>query len=393
MTRLISTSLTHRAVDPNNPTEGMTIDALMARQRQLQQQRPEAPAQIASPWQGVSLMANTFANQVQQNRIDDQEKAGRASLAAAMARQNPMTGELPSDAMATVATLDPERAYEMSKSLVDYRREQANRDQWVDIPAPPGGKPGEQWQQNKLTGEKQVRGGAGGGININTDAKMPEWAAKTAMFYKQASDSGMDLEDFESALTSTPESMTNWISGGSNFLNSPEYQMARTAGDSWIQAVLRPESGAVIGPEEMVQYRKTYLPQPGDDAKTIVMKRRMRDDKTNNLALGIRSVAPDTYKMVQDEIDVKRAKRKAPQDPNKKPVPDPSQPQPQDPADPNAPQKPPVLQTPTADTMTPEQIDAVYKAAKDAVAGGVIPAERIRKKLVDAGLDPSKVGL
>ncbi len=138
---------------------------------------------------------------------------------------------------------------------------------------------------------------------------MPDWASRDAKFYSQASVTNMDLEDFDTALTSAPNALANFVTG-SPFLTSPEYQKAKVAGDSWIMAVLRPESGAAIGVEEMDNYRKTYLPQPGEDQKTIEYKRQLRDYKTNELSLGIKSVAPNTYAEIQANIDRIREERK-----------------------------------------------------------------------------------
>jgi hypothetical protein len=44
----------------------------------------------------------------------------------------------------------------------------------------------------------------------------------------------------------------------------------------WISANLRKESGAVIGVEEMVEERKKYFPQPGDEERTIKQKAASR---------------------------------------------------------------------------------------------------------------------
>lgn len=122
MSRLISTTLTKKTADP---TGGLTIKALQDRRRALAEAQPEAPAQIASPWQGAAFMANSFVNQLQQNRSEEAEKAGRAALAQAMMRQDPMTGELPPDAMATALALDPETAMRLKEHVMQYRQRQA----------------------------------------------------------------------------------------------------------------------------------------------------------------------------------------------------------------------------------------------------------------------------
>lgn len=44
-----------------------------------------------------------------------------------------------------------------------------------------------------------------------------------------------------------------------------------------ITAILRRESGAAIAPDEFVDARKVYIPQPGDDATTLAQKKAVRD--------------------------------------------------------------------------------------------------------------------
>jgi hypothetical protein len=122
--RLIPTSITHKTVDPSDPTGGATLDALMLRQKQLQQQKPEVPAQIASPWQGAALMANTFVNGLQQNAAEDQEKAGRNLFAQTIAGINPETGATP-DQTAQLMKLDPDTGMKYIADAMATRRANA----------------------------------------------------------------------------------------------------------------------------------------------------------------------------------------------------------------------------------------------------------------------------
>lgn len=123
--RLVPTFLSRKTADPNDPTGGATLDALMARQRMLMQNRPETPAQIASPWQGAALIANSLVNGLQQNQAQEQEAAGRAQLAAAIAGIDPMAGATP-EQMATVARLDPDLSQRLLADATQARRQDAN---------------------------------------------------------------------------------------------------------------------------------------------------------------------------------------------------------------------------------------------------------------------------
>jgi hypothetical protein len=62
---------------------------------------------------------------------------------------------------------------------------------------------------------------------------------------------------------------TNWI-------KSPEYQVAERAQKDFLAVVLRKDSGAQISRQEVAEYTPTYFPVPGDDAPVIASKRRAR---------------------------------------------------------------------------------------------------------------------
>jgi hypothetical protein len=124
--RLIPTSITRKTVDPNDPTGGMTLDALMLRQKQLQQQRPEIPAQIASPWQGAALMANSFVNSMQQRQAQEQEAAGRQKLAETIGGINYDTGATP-EQTALLMRLDPDTGMKFISEAIAARRAAAQQ--------------------------------------------------------------------------------------------------------------------------------------------------------------------------------------------------------------------------------------------------------------------------
>lgn len=59
-------------------------------------------------------------------------------------------------------------------------------------------------------------------------------------------------------------------------MQTPEYQTARTAGDEFLQAILRKDTGAAITAQEQELYGKTYLPQPGDSPQQLAYKAEAR---------------------------------------------------------------------------------------------------------------------
>lgn len=59
-------------------------------------------------------------------------------------------------------------------------------------------------------------------------------------------------------------------------LQNPDFQVAKQAGDEFLQAILRKDTGAAITEGEQVLYGKTYIPQPGDQPATLAAKRASR---------------------------------------------------------------------------------------------------------------------
>lgn len=62
------------------------------------------------------------------------------------------------------------------------------------------------------------------------------------------------------------------MAAAANKAMSPEGQKYYQAASDWVRAKLRKESGAVIGPEEMIQEIRTYFPIPGDSKEVIKQK-------------------------------------------------------------------------------------------------------------------------
>jgi len=82
-------------------------------------------------------------------------------------------------------------------------------------------------------------------------------------------------------------SMADHLAGGvplvGNYLVSPEYQAFRNAGEAFVAAVLRQESGAAITEAEMDRSFQLYFPQPGDSPETIAQKERLREQAVRTL--------------------------------------------------------------------------------------------------------------
>lgn len=59
-------------------------------------------------------------------------------------------------------------------------------------------------------------------------------------------------------------------------LQPEEFQVAQQAGNEFLQAILRKDTGAAITADEQALYGVTYLPQPGDGPQVLEAKRQAR---------------------------------------------------------------------------------------------------------------------
>lgn len=96
--------------------------------------------------------------------------------------------------------------------------------------------------------------------------------------------------------------------GLANLSESTGNQQYRQAQQNWVTANLRPESGAVIGVDEMDKEIIKYFPQTSDSQKTIEQKARARRD--TELAMTVR--AGPAYKQVEKAVAAQNAALAAP---------------------------------------------------------------------------------
>jgi len=69
-----------------------------------------------------------------------------------------------------------------------------------------------------------------------------------------------------------------------NYLVSPNFQMADQGKKDFLNANLRKESGALIGPDEIKEGNKQYFPMPGDGPQVLAQKARNRITAINGVA-------------------------------------------------------------------------------------------------------------
>lgn len=117
-----------------------------------------------------------------------------------------------------------------------------------------------------------VRGGPG------TTAKFTEAQSKDNVFASRAEGALQVLEGVAGELTSATQRAagidpTGVIRGA---VQSDDFQIAKQAGDEFLQAILRKDTGAAITEQEQALYGVTYLPQPGDGKAVLAAKKVAR---------------------------------------------------------------------------------------------------------------------
>lgn len=91
-----------------------------------------------------------------------------------------------------------------------------------------------------------------------------------------------------------------------NTMDDPKRQVAQAMQEAFVKAILRPESGAVIGPDEMKGYLADYFPRPGASSEEIEAKRKIRLSSLNGLFdMSLRAMTPEdraNYRKMIDEL-------------------------------------------------------------------------------------------
>lgn len=110
----------------------LTLDALMARQRQIAQAAGDISAnrQMTSPWQGAAYLGEIVANKINQGRADSALAEGRQGLAEAMSGVS-MDGNISGDQIAQVSQYDPDLGMQLWKMSADMMAARRAREQEI----------------------------------------------------------------------------------------------------------------------------------------------------------------------------------------------------------------------------------------------------------------------
>lgn len=98
-----------------------------------------------------------------------------------------------------------------------------------------------------------------------------------------------------------------------NYLVSDEYQKLDQASRDFVNAILRRESGAVINPDEFINARKQYLPQPGDSDTVLSQKKLNREAALSGVARSSGAAYPSVDDILKQGDTGNSTARKDPQ--------------------------------------------------------------------------------
>lgn len=116
------------------------------------------------------------------------------------------------------------------------------------------------------------------GSGAAASTRFTEGEGKDVVYATRARGALEVLEPVAETLTSLPSKIAGYDPTGilRGAVQSPDYQVARNAGDEFLQAILRKDTGAAITADEQALYGATYLPQPGDGPEVLAAKREAR---------------------------------------------------------------------------------------------------------------------
>lgn len=223
-----------------------------------------------------------YARQQQQTEQERQREAQRTAQAEAWIAQN-----APDEIVAAMRSgvLTPQQAYTI-----------ANK--------PPEGAPAavKALEQRALLGglepgtpeyqQFMIDGGAKSGLALSVGSdgsvsfsaggasvkSLTDGQAKDTVYVTRAEGALAILDQYDSNLAVLGNRMldadpTGLVRGK---LQDTDYQLARQAGDEFLQAILRKDTGAAITEPEQELYGTTYLPRPGDGPEVIAQKKQSR---------------------------------------------------------------------------------------------------------------------
>jgi hypothetical protein len=146
------------------------------------------------------------------------------------------------------------------------------------------------WEASKKGGMSLQVDPETGAISFQQGANikpMTEGQSKDTVYATRAEGSLPLIDQYGEALTRFDESVGDRVPFVGNYMTSDEYQQAKQAGNEFLQAILRKDTGAAIQSYEIESYGRTYLPMPGDGPPVLEQKRAARRRALEALKAGM----------------------------------------------------------------------------------------------------------
>jgi len=152
-------------------------------------------------------------------------------------------------------------------------------------------------------GFRVVSGPGAGGMKPLTEGQ-----SKDAVYATRAEGALATLDEYASTLTSRTDAALGMVPMGfGRDYQDKNFQLAQQAGDEFLQAILRKDTGAAITIPEQSLYGDTYLPRPGDSPELLQQKAVSRRRALEAIKAGMPPSA-----IIQQELALQRTEQAAP---------------------------------------------------------------------------------
>ena len=169
--------------------------------------------------------------------------------------------------------------------------------QMVDLP---GG--GKGWATPGSTDVLPIGGAGKGGVDPST-AKRSDNEDMNLTYAREAITANRVLSDptYSGDLTSGYKKRINMIPTLNGSWAGDKYLTGDAQANSFVDSVVRPRSGAVVGPNEMADKKRIFTPMPGDSQDVLLQKAQQRTQHIQSLIAGANPAdRPMLQKMLED---------------------------------------------------------------------------------------------
>lgn len=151
--------------------------------------------------------------------------------------------------------------------------------------------------------------GADGTVQIGGSGKpLTEGQSKDTVYSTRAAGALEILDKYAPSLTSRQDGALGAVPFGlGREYQNTDFQLAQQAGDEFLQAILRKDTGAAISPQEQALYGATYLPQPGDSPELQTQKQLSRSRAIEAIRAGMPASAIVAQELASRRVGDKNA--------------------------------------------------------------------------------------